>query len=200
MPEGMAPVQVQVVTGRDLLPWLDALAELRIRIFREFPYLYDGSLAYERQYLQGYARSPLSLIVLALDDDQVVGCSTGLPLVDADPAFRLPFTAAGHDPESVFYFGESVLEAAYRGRGLGHRFFDQREAHAARHGFALTTFCAVERPPDHPRRPESYRPLDAFWRRRGYRRDPDLCASFAWKDIDEISESDKTLTFWRRPG
>ena len=77
--------------------------------------------------------------------------------------------ASGFDVASIFYCGESVLEPAYRGHGIGHRFFDLREAHArALGGFRSITFCAVVRPPDHPQRPAEYRPLDAFWRKRGY--------------------------------
>lgn len=186
------------VSGSQALPWLDALAALRIRVFREFPYLYDGSLDYEKQYLAEYAESPDSVIVLALAGDSVVGCSTGLPLLDADAAFRQPFQQAGFCLDEVFYFGESVLDANWRGRGVGHSFFDAREAHAADLGFAVTTFCAVQRAEDHPLRPPSYRPLDPFWKNRGYRLRPDLVTRFGWKDVDQPAETDKPMQFWVR--
>lgn len=191
-------VLIKPVQGSAVLPWLDALAELRIRVFRDFPYLYDGSLDYERAYLAEYAASDHSIIVLALDGDRVVGCSTGLPMLDADPAFAKPFAAAGFELAELFYFGESVLEADWRGHGIGHRFFDQREAHAHALGFATTTFCAVQRPANHPARPADYRALDAFWRKRGYRPRPDLVTRFAWKDIDQPVETDKPMQFWVR--
>lgn len=191
----MSDIRIHSVSGRGILPWLDALAELRIRVFRDFPYLYDGSLDYERVYLSEYADSARSVIVVATDGEQVVGCSTGLPMADADPEFQRPFVAAGFPLETIFYFGESVLDAAYRGRGLGHRFFDEREAHARKQGFRLAAFCAVERPADHPLRPADYRPLDAFWEKRGYHKRPELTAQFAWKDVDQPDESRKTLVF-----
>lgn len=194
----MSAVRVEVVSGEAVLPWLNDLAALRIRVFREFPYLYDGSMDYERDYLAEYAESTQGLIVLALDQDRVVGCSTGLPLGQADEAFRRPFVDAGRQIEPVFYFGESVLDAGYRGRGLGHRFFDEREAHARRLGYRVTAFCSVVRPQDHPQRPANHRPLDAFWHKRSYRKVPELRARFAWKDIDEPEESLKTLVFWLR--
>jgi len=194
----MSSIRVEVVTGSAVLPWLNDLAALRIRVFREFPYLYDGSMAYERDYLAEYAESGHGLVVLALDQDRVIGCSTGLPLIEADAAFARPFVDGGQDVGSVFYFGESVLDADYRGRGLGHRFFDEREAHADRLGYPVTAFCAVVRSPDHPLRPEHHRPLDAFWHKRGYARVPELQARFGWKDIDQSEESLKTLVFWLR--
>ena len=193
-------ITIETVSGRGVMPWLDALAALRMLVFREFPYLYDGSLAYEREYLTEYADSDQGIIVLALDGDRVVGCSTGLPLLDADPAFQQPFEQAGYDLNAVFYFGESVLDQAWRGHGIGHQFFDRREAHARCLGFEITTFCAVERPADHPLRPSRYRPLDAFWQRRGYQRRPELSTRFAWKDVDEAQETDKLMRFWLRTG
>lgn len=191
-------MRIQCVCGHGARAWLDALAELRIRIFRDFPYLYDGSLRYERAYLAEYAASGDSVIVLALDDNQLVGCSTGLPMVDADPAFQQPFVDAGFVLDDIFYFGESVLDTAWRGQGVGHRFFDERETHARQRGFPITTFCAVQRPPDHPLRPPDYHPLDAFWAKRGYQPRPDLLTRFGWKDIDEPESTDKPMQFWLR--
>ncbi|WP_394701474.1 GNAT family N-acetyltransferase [uncultured Roseibium sp.] len=83
---------------------------------------------------------------------------------------RRPFEEAGLDPAEVFYFAESVLDPDYRGRGIGHRFFDEREAHARSLGCSTAAFCAVIRPDDHPMRPEDYSPLDPFWTKRGYRK------------------------------
>ena len=196
----MSAARIEVVRGQAVLPWLDELAALRIRVFREFPYLYDGSLDYERDYLAEYAQSERGLIVLALADDRVLGCSTGLPLSEAAAEFRQPWLDEGRDPAKVFYFGESVLDRSFRGQGLGHRFFDAREAHATELGFDTTAFCAVMRTSDHPLRPAGYRTLDAFWTRRAYVRQPGLVARFAWKDIDEKAESPKELVFWLRSG
>lgn len=193
-------IEVRRVSGADIGPWLPAVAELRMRVFRDFPYLYDGDLDYERRYLAAYARSARSVFVLALDGGRVVGASTGLPLVDDAAAFQAPFQAAGIPVESVFYFGESVLLPDYRGQGLGHRFFDEREAHAAGFGdYAMTAFAAVDRAPEDKRRPPGHRDNDAFWAKRGYVRRPDLRMRLAWKELGETEESEKTLTFWLRP-
>jgi GNAT superfamily N-acetyltransferase len=101
------------------------------------------------------------------------------------------------EPERVFYLGESLLLPAYRGRGVGVRFFEERESHARfLGGFDWYAFCAVERPADHPCRPVGYVPLDAFWERRGYRRRPDLQTRFSWRDLNEAEESEKPMVFW----
>lgn len=196
----MSGVRIDIVRGADIGDRLADVARLRIEVFRDWPYLYDGDAGYEARYLSTYTRSRDSVFVLALDGDAVVGASTGLPLADEEPAFRAPFQARGIDPARVFYFGESVLRGAYRGRGLGHAFFDAREAHARALGrFDWTAFAAVDRDARDPRRPHGHRGNDAFWTRRGYVRQPDMTMRLAWKEPDAPGERDHALTFWLRP-
>lgn len=194
----MADLHIESLTGDAARARFDDLARLRIAVFREFPYLYDGDFDYERRYLAPYAVSQGGVIVAVFDGERVVGAATGLPLVDAPDAVIAPFRTHGIAPETVFYLGESVLLPAYRGRGIGHAFFDGREAHARELGLPICAFCAVVRPEDHPRRAPDYRPLDAFWRKRGYAPRPDMETTFSWRDLDEDAESPKTMRFWLR--
>ncbi|MQX37790.1 GNAT family N-acetyltransferase [Roseospira navarrensis] len=193
------PVTLRTLTGADLDAHLDDLARLRIAVFRAFPYLYDGDAAYERRYLRTYVETPGGVLVAALDGDRVVGAATGVPLVGEPDDVRRAVADGGLDVAATFYFGESVLLPAYRGRGLGVGFFEAREAHArALGGMTHAVFCAVERPADHPRRPADYVPLDAFWRRRGYAPLPGARCAFSWRDLDEPAESPKPMAFWVR--
>ena len=66
--------------GEEVLPFLADLGRLRIDVFREFPYLYEGDLAYERDYLRVYANSPPSLVVLLLAGSEIVGATTCPPV------------------------------------------------------------------------------------------------------------------------
>ncbi|GAA6159578.1 GNAT family acetyltransferase [Ruegeria sp. HU-ET01832] len=189
---------VHPLTGAALEAALDDVARLRIKVFHAWPYLYDGDLSYERKYLQAYRDSARSIVVGAFDGDRLIGASTGAPLADHAEDFAAAFDGSGVDLSDVFYCAESVLLSDYRGQGVGHKFFDQREAHARALGFTKCAFCSVQRPVDHPMRPESYRPLDAFWRTRGYEPLPGVVAQFSWKDIGEDGETQKPLQFWIR--
>ncbi|NVO54281.1 GNAT family N-acetyltransferase [Rhodobacteraceae bacterium B1Z28] len=190
--------RVRALTGAARSDALDDVARLRIEVFRVWPYLYDGDLDYERKYLQSYRDSEQAIVVGAFDGGRLVGASTGAPLADHAEDFAAAFDGSGLNLGDIFYCAESVLLSDYRGQGVGHQFFDLREAHARNLGFTKCAFCSVQRPTDHPMRPDEYRPLDAFWKARGYEPLPDVIAQFSWKDIGDEGESLKPLRFWIR--
>lgn len=192
-------MEVRVLTGPALDAALDDVAALRIAVFRDWPYLYDGSLEYERRYLDSYRTSPGAVVVGAFDGPRLVGAATGTPLEDHAEDFAAAFAPTGLPLETVFYCAESVLLPGYRGQGLGHAFFDAREAHARALGRRFSAFCAVIRPKDHPLKPETYRPLDRFWAKRGYAPLPGVIAHFRWTDVGAAGETEKPLQFWGRP-
>ena len=189
--------RIESLTGEAMRAAIPALARLRVTVFRDWPYLYDGTMSYESAYLRRFAASEDSVVVAAYDGDTIVGAATGAPLGDHAEDFAKAFEGDAFDITRIFYCGESVLLPAYRGQGLGHAFFDGREAHARALGrFTHITFCGVVRPDDHPLRPANYRPLDDFWMKRGYRKADGLTTTYAWKDIDEAGESAKAMQFW----
>ncbi len=190
--------ELETLSGAAIRAVVPELARLRVEVFRAWPYLYEGDLGYERRYLAKYAGMDDATIVVARVAGRVVGASTALPLARAEPEMQRPFRDAGLDPRDWYYFGESVLEEAHRGRGIGVAFFHAREARAAALGYRRTTFCAVERPDDHPMRPAGHVPLDGFWTRRGYVRRPGLRASFDWRDIGAAGETPHPMVFWTR--
>lgn len=192
----MTAVETVNLRGMAIRPHLDALAQLRIQVFREWPYLYEGTVAYERAYLDYYVQSGASVVVLANLGSRLVGASTALPLLEAAEEFRKPFEGSRFAEEEVFYFGESVLLPAYRGQGLGHRFFAAREAVARAYGARYAAFCAIEREAGDLRRPDGYRELAGFWTKLGYVRQPALRAIFDWAEPGMTEATPHPLTFW----
>lgn len=193
-------IAVGVHVGAEILPVIAELASLRIAVFRDWPYLYDGDEAYERDYLASYAASPRAICVVARDGcGEAVGASTGIPLEDDGEAFQRPFRERGVAIGEVFYFGESVLLAPWRGHGVGHAFFDVREAHARACGdFRWTAFCSVRRDASDARAPTGHRGNDAFWRKRGYMPVDGMACTLSWKERGDALASEHTLDFWMR--
>ncbi len=195
----MSRIVLRTVTGAALAPHLADVARLRVEVFRDWPYLYEGAPDAERRYLRSHADSPGAAVVLALDGGQAVGAATCQPMAEAAAPVREAFMRAGLDPRRFCYFGESVLRAEHRGQGIGVAFFAAREAHARALGLSHAAFCAVVRNPADPRRPAAYTPLDAFWRNRGYTHNPMLTCVFQWAEPgDEGLETPHMLSFWTR--
>jgi GNAT superfamily N-acetyltransferase len=191
-------MMIAALTGPEIERALPDLARLRIEVFRDYPYLYEGSLAYEEGYLAALAAAKDSIVVAAEEGGRIVGGATGSALEGQHAEFVKPFAQQRIDPASVFYCGESVLDQAFRGRGIGHDFFDRREAHAKERGYKYSAFCAVVRPADHPLKPATYSPLDTFWEKRGYRKGEGMIAMFRWKDVDQGQETEHPMQFWLR--
>jgi len=192
-------IDVRALTGDDIKAVLPDLARLRIAVFRDWPYLYDGTLEYEEEYLAKFAKAKGAVCVIARDGDLVVGASTGAPMIEHADEFGEPFRRAGYDLSKIFYCGESVLLKSHRGHGLGHKFFEFREGQAHKlGGFTHSTFCRVVRPDDHPLKPDDYIPLDRFWENRGYAPVPGLTATYDWKDVDQADDTTHTMQFWMK--
>ncbi len=191
-------IEVRALYGAALEAVLDAVAALRIAVHREWPFLYEGTLAYERAYLQTYRDTPGALLVGAFHEGRLVGASTSTLIEDQSEGVTAPFHALNIPLSDVLYGAESVLLPAYRGIGLGHRFIDLREAHARALGRGHVAFCSVMRPANHPARPVDARSNDAFWQGRGYAPLAGFEAAFAWQDLGDSAESEKKLQFWLR--
>lgn len=188
-------IQFNVLHGESGRQLAKDLASLRIHVFREYPYLYEGDLAYEEKYLERYFRSKESLIAFAKDGNHVIGATTALPLTDESESVKKPFLDRGIDPDDYMYFGESVVLTEYRNQGIGKKFFELRLKHALSTGRSRACFCAVDRGHDHPLKPETYRNLVEFWERMGFEPSGFHCL-MSWKDLTESGESPKKMNYF----
>lgn len=187
---------IRELQGQQIIDHLDQLADLRLRIFREYPYLYDGTLADERQYLAEYAHH--GAVLLALVDGQIAGAITGMPLAEESPQLATPFIQAGLAPQEYFYIGELLLYAPYRHHGTGSLLLARLERLVAeRTKYGCFCFATVVRPDDHPLKPVDYTPIERFSGRHGYRLLPGVSARIAWREIDGQTTV-KTLDFWQK--
>lgn len=184
-------------SGGEIQPYVEKLGQLRIQVFADWPYLYDGDLEYEKKYLQTYVQSKKSFIFMIFDGDTLVGATTAIALTDETPEFQKPFHQKNIPISEVVYFGESILLPKYRGQGFGKRFMEERLQFAkSTEGIKTVAFCAVQRDWTDKRKPKEAKPLDEFWLSLGFQQQQDMKAEYEWKDIGETSSSKKYLKFW----
>jgi GNAT superfamily N-acetyltransferase len=189
-----AGTTITEVRGPEAERFVEGLASLRIRVFRDFPYSYDGDMAYERRYLRTYFASARAFMALAHHSGALVGASTAIPMAEEEEGFQKPFRERGLDPAKICYYGESVLLPELRGRGIGREFMRRRERYARSLGCTAAAFCAVVR----GTAPAGYRPLDPFWESEGFRPVPGMLTEYSWKDVGESKETPKQMQFWMK--
>ena len=95
-------LDVTSVTGPGIYKILPDLARLRMIVFRDWPYLYDGTLEYEEKYLATFAAAKGAVVVTAYDGKDMVGASTAAPMIEHAGEFGEPFKKAGYDLTKIF--------------------------------------------------------------------------------------------------
>jgi len=195
---GSMDITEQLLTGTDIAGALDDLATLRLDIFPEYPYLYQGLRENEFKYLGTYAEAPDACVILAHEEDAVIGAVTGMPLIHEDAQMLDAFAGTAFQLNETYYVGELLFRPAYRNCGLGQKLLAQLESHIRSVGRYFKLTCAtVERPDDHPLRPRDYIPITTFLARTGYVRLPGVTTHFTWCETDGIKR-DHTMQFWSK--
>ena len=177
-------LRIERIAPSDLPTFLRTITDIRMQVFSAWPYLYDGNLADEDEYLRHFQRDPHTVVIGAWDGGDLVGVSTALRWeTHPENLLRaLPGAWSHVRVSEILYLAESVLYADYRGRGIGKAFFDAREAFAVEIGRRYVAFASVVRAPDDPQKPEDYRDLTPWWRRLGYQPVPGALCAMMWKD------------------
>ena len=188
----------QLLSGTAIADALDDLATLRLDIFPEYPYLYQGKREDELTYLGFYAEAPDACVILTYDGLTVIGAVTGMPLVHEDAQMLQAFDGTAFSLNEAYYVGELLFRPAYRNCGLGRTLLDRFESHIRSLGRYRTFTCAtVERPDDHPLRPRDYIPITKFLARTGFVRLPGVTTHFIWRETDGVKR-DHPMQFWSK--
>lgn len=186
----------QLLTGAAIVDALDDLSTLRLDIFQEYPYLYQGRREDELTYLATYTEAPDAGVILTYDGLTVIGAATGMPLIHEDAQMLDAFSGTAFPLNEVYYVGELLFRPAYRNCGLGRNLLDRLENHIRSLGRYRKLTCAtVERPEDHPLRPRSYIPISRFLARAGFVRLSGVTTHFIWRETDG-DKRDHLMQFW----
>ncbi len=189
-------IEIRKFYSSEIAKYLDEIGNMRIQVFKEWPYLYKGSLEYERKYLKTYSENQQSLCLLVFDRANLVGISTATALENEDDAVKHPLKNLGYSVSEICYFGETCILPEYRGRGLYKSIFFEREQFAKEIQKSFACFCAVIRDLNHPLKPKTYLDLAPIWQSYGYKNLQGAVMNFKWQDIDENQESQKSLSIW----
>lgn len=195
---GIKDITEQLLTGTAIADGINDLATLRLDIFTEYPYLYQGRKEDELTYLGTYAEAADACVILAYDGLTVIGAATGMPLTHEDAQMLDAFAGTRFPLNEIYYVGELLFRPAYRNCGLGQKLLARLESTIRSLGSYRTLTCAtVERPDDHPSRPRDYIPVTRFLARTGFVRLPGITTHFMWRETDG-AKRDHTMQFWSK--
>lgn len=186
----------RIFKGKEIAAIIQDLADLRIQVFQDYPYLYEGSLEFE--YLNKYVESDFSFLFTIWENEKLIGATSCIALKDEAAEVKEPFEKTNSDVNSIIYFGESILLKDFRNQGFGKLFMQKRIEFAQSFSWCKEVyFCSVERPENHPLKPIGYKDLHEFWLSQGFS-PTDLSSVFVWKDINESQESEKKMNYWKK--
>lgn len=193
----MTDIHVRSFSGAGIKPYIHSIAKLRSEVLRDYPYFEEPDLNYNTQYLRDISSCKEAIAVLIFDNTTLVGVSLGYPFALERGLFHQPFKEKQLDIATYYFFGESILLKPYRGRGIGHHFFDAREAHVAHlHAFKHICFCVPLQIESSEGRPSDFVPLHDFWRKRGYVHHPEMSIHASKNRTEGAPPQESLMTFW----
>lgn len=187
--------------GKLIEEYLEQIAVLRLEALQEFPYLYEGKINFEKDFLKTYSESSNSLIEIVKDENEVVGVTSCIPLSEESDEMQRMYTNQGYDVRRIFFFGESLILPKYRSEDIYREFFKRMEEHIidVQPTSEFAVFGSIKRSKNHSLYNEEYKKLTDFWTTLGFKEDRKLFLEFKWKDINKKSESVKKMVFWKKP-
>lgn len=191
-------MEIKVLHGSEIAPYIPQLAKLRLCIFCEYPYLYEGSFACEEEYLSMYSSSKNSLLILLEDNHQMIGAATGLPLAECNTEIQSLFLKHNIPTQGIFYFGEILILKAYRNKKMGNALYRQFEKSVKEKRARKIVFYELIREENEEKKPADYFPLDNYWKKKGFVKQEDLITYFAWKEVGSTEEIEHPMVLWTK--
>ena len=187
-------MEIEIFGGEKIKDVIDELGNFRITIFKEYPYLYDGNLDYERKYLSRYGNISDSILLLVRNKEGILGAATGIPLINDEPEFTEPFKDKNLD--EIFYIGELMIRKDNRSKGIGTLLLKNMLDLIDKNQFKTVCLYTVYRGNNHPLKPDFYQSPDSLWRKFGFEKHSSYIVYFSWRDLGNVVETEKPMNVW----
>lgn len=104
--KNQSALTIRVLSGSQAKQYCKDMTQIRLLVYKEFPYLYQGTFECEAEYLETYFKSPNATVLLVFDHDKVVGFSSSIPLAEEVDDLKEPFIKKGLDLKNYLYINE----------------------------------------------------------------------------------------------
>lgn len=192
---------IKLIMGKEIAHYLEVLTQMRVALFKAYPYLYFGNFDYEKKYLEEYLKEQRAVLVLAFDQNKIVGTLTGIPLMSDSSIIadlKVKLKDQGEKPEDYYYYGEMLILPEYRGKGLYLKMYDAIDQHVRNWRYQYTCFLTVVRDQNDPRKPENYKDPYILAEKMGFKK-TNTRIIFHWPTIQadrQVKDVNNELLMW----
>lgn len=191
---------IEVLKGSEAIPYLNKLMEIRLLFYRDYPYLYDGSIEDEENYLRIWSNSENTLLVVAKRNDKVVGVIIGLPFSESPEENKQAFQNLETSPEDLFYLGDNIVIQELKVGNVQKQMYHQFERAVKQlKKYKEIVVCEIERDVNDPKKIANDTFYEFSWNAQGFIREPNQIVNFTWKEIGDSKISNHHMVFWRKP-
>lgn len=164
-----------------------------------WPYIYEGDIETEKNYLKVYAESEDAILVLAKEEDHAIGIAMGSPVKDSMEQIQKVFKENQVPMGNSYYLADLILLKEYRKRGIGLKMVQDFECAVKNlQDYEWIYFCEILRDDNDPRKPSDYRSLDSFWESFGYEMVPHWHTSIDWLEIGGGEKKSHSMRFRKK--
>jgi ribosomal protein S18 acetylase RimI-like enzyme len=194
---------IDIFVGKETAKYIDIVSEWRIKLFREYPYLYVGDIEYEKKYMQGHATDKQAMIAIAKVDGMLAGFSTGFPLISDSEIVadvKKLVSQAGDDIADYYYYGEIMVLPEFRGRGLASMLYTAQDNLIKSWEFKHVCISTVVQEENHPLKPAGYKSTEGMFEHMGFVKNK-LMINYPWPTIQHdqsIKEVNHQLACWTK--
>ncbi len=189
---------IKAFRGESITPYIKDITDLSITIYKEYPYLYEGTEEEYLPFIEHYTHSNYGIACLLFDDAKPIGVAIGMPMNEMREKYKQPFISARPQDncDEIFYLGEFLLLKAYRGQGFGKQMYLELE-HLIKENESLKKicFCKIDESDQNPLMPKNYRPLDGFWKKLGFGKCDDITVTVYWRNVFEENDSPHKMVY-----
>ena len=196
---GAAGIRVEPLYGAQIGNYVNEISEICLKGYKAYPYLFQDTLFEQAQYVnKTYVGKSESRACIAFKGNEVIGIAMGIPLSLTEVKYQAPFKEKGYPVENFFYWGELVVLPEEQKQKTGELIYKTMGEKILENRFDSLCFCTIERPDDHPKRPDDYQPLDNLWRKLGFEKHDELSFTGQWREDLNGDEIDHPMVYWIR--
>ena len=192
-------IYIKTFRGESITPYIKDITELCITIYREYPYLYEGTEEEYLPFIEHYTCSNYGIACLLFDNTKPIGVAIGMPMDEMREKYKKPFINARpqENCEELFYLGEFLLLNDYRDQGFGKQMYLELERLVKENPkLKKICFCKFDETDQGPLMPENYKALDHFWEKLEFDKCDDLTVTVYWRNIYSEEDSPHKLMHW----